>query len=100
MNISTPASLRRLHRKLDRQRLKAGELHAQAQAVLARMFEGQCLRFLFDHRLGPTWQLSPSGVRVPDAVAEVVVADPDVVCTDGGLFSDGPAQTWRMSDLA
>ena len=53
MNIPTPASLRRIKRKLDQQRLKAGELHAQAKSVLARMFEGQCLHFLFDRRLGP-----------------------------------------------
>lgn len=100
MNIPTPISLRRLQRKLDRQRLKAGELHAQAQAVLARMFEGQCLHFFFDRRLGPTWQLSPSGWRVANEVAEVVIADPEVVSTGDGLFADGPAQTWRMADLA
>ena len=100
MAIPTPASLRRLHGKLDRQRLKAGKLHAQAQSVLARMREGQCLRFLFDHRLGPTWQLSPSGAPVPDEVAKVALADPDVVSAGDGLFTDGPAQTWRMVDQA
>jgi hypothetical protein len=98
MNIPTPVSLRRLHRKLDRQRLKAGELHAEAQVVLARMFEGECLRLTFIRRSGPTWQLSPSGKPVPDEVAKVVIADPEVVSTGDGLFADGPAQTWRMID--
>ena len=98
MNIPTPASLRRLHHKLDRQRLKAGALHAKAQAVLNRMHEGQSLHFHFDRRFGPTWQLSPSGERVPDEVAPVVLADPDVVSTGDGLFAEGPAQTWRWSD--
>jgi hypothetical protein len=92
MSIPTPASLRRIHRKLDHQRLQAGELHAKAQAVLARMFEGQCLRLLFDRRFGPTWQLSPSGVRVASEVAAVVIADPDVASTGDGLFADGPAK--------
>ena len=96
MTIPTPTSLRRIHRKLDHQRLKAGELHAKAQAVLARMFKGRCLRFSFDRRLGPTWQLSPSGTHVRDEVAQVVIADPDVVNAGDGLFTDGPAQTWRM----
>jgi len=95
MTIPTPAGLRRIQRKLDRQRLKAGKLHAQAQSVLARMFEGQCLRFFFDARRGPTWQLSPSAVQVPDEVAKVVIADPDVVSAGDGLFSEGPAQTYR-----
>jgi hypothetical protein len=100
MTIPTPVSLRRIQRKLDRQRLKAGKLHALAQSVLARMREGQCLRFFFDHRLGPTWQLSPSGAPVPDEVAKVALADPDVVSAGDGLFADGPAQTWRMIETA
>jgi len=100
MAIPTPVSLRRIQRKLDRQRLKAGELHAQARFVLACMREGQCLRFLFDRRLGPTWQLSPRGTPVSDEVARTAVADPDVVSAGDGLFTDGPAQTWRMADQA
>jgi hypothetical protein len=56
MNIPTPASLRRIRRKLDRQRIEAGKLHAHAQEVIARMYrEGQSLRLSFDRRLGPTW---------------------------------------------
>src|SRR5262245_38854247 len=98
MTIPTPASLRRLHRELDRQRRKAGDLHARAQTVLARMYEGQSLRFLFDRRLGPTWQLSPSGMQVPDEVAKVVIADPDVVSAGDGLLVDVPAQTWRYAE--
>jgi hypothetical protein len=99
MTIPTPASLRRLHRKLDRQRLAAGKLHAQAQAVIARMFEGQSLRLIFDRRLGPTWQLSPSGQRVDAEIAAVVVADPDVIFCNDGLFP-GTAQTWRLVETA
>jgi hypothetical protein len=98
MSIPTPASLRRIHRKLEHQRLRAGELHDRAQAVLAKMFEGQCLRLSFDRRRGSTWQLSPSGKVVPSEVAAVVIADPDVASTGDGLFADGPAQTWRMVD--
>ena len=66
--------------------------------MLARMFEGQCLRLTFDRRRGPIWQLSPSGVWVDSEVAEVAIADPDVVSAGDGLFADGPAQTWRMVD--
>jgi hypothetical protein len=100
MAIPTPTSLRRIHRKLERQRLQAGELHDKAQAVLARIFEGQCLRLLFDRRRGPTWQLSPSGKPVADEVAKAVIADPDVVSAGDGLFADGPSQTRRMVDSA
>jgi hypothetical protein len=100
MNIPTPVSLRRIHRQLDRQRLKGGELHAKAEAVLARMYEGQCLRLSFNRRAGPIWQLSPSGKQVPDEVAQVVITDPDVASAGDGLFADGPAQTWRMIDQA
>jgi hypothetical protein len=99
MTIPTVVSLRRLHRKLERQRLQAGKLHARAQVVIARMHEGQSLRFLFDRRFGATWQLSPSGEPVPDEVAKVVIADPDVVSAGDGLFADGPAQTWRLVEL-
>ena len=63
-----------------------------------RSDEGQCLRLSFDRRRGPTWQLSPSGMRVADDVAKVVIADPDVVAAGDGLFAEGPAQTWRMVD--
>ena len=38
----------------------------------------------------------PSGVPVPDKIARVVIADPDVVSTGDGLFTEGPAQTWRI----
>lgn len=100
MTIPTPASLRRLHGKLERQRLKAGKLHDRAQGVLARMWEGQCLRFHFDRQRGPIWALSPSGVRVPNEIAQVVIADPDVASAGDGLFTDGPAQTWRMVEPA
>src|SRR5262245_47104581 len=100
MTIPTPASLRRLHGKLERQRLKAGKLHAQAQSVLARMREGQGLRLCLARRLGPTRRLSPSGTPVPDEVGKVALAAPDVVSAGDGLFTDGPAQTWRMADLA
>ena len=100
MAIPTPVSLRRIQRKLEHQRLKAGELHEKAQAVLARKYEGQCLRLNFDRRRGPTWQLSPSGKRVLDEVAQVVIAGPDVASAGDGLFADGPAQTWRMVDSA
>jgi len=34
---------------------------------------------------------------VPDEVAKVALADPDVVDSGDGLFVDGPAQTWRMA---
>jgi hypothetical protein len=96
MNIPTPASLRRIRRKLDRQRIEAGKLHAHAQEVIARMYsEGQSLRLSFDRRLGPTWQLSPSGQRVDAKIAAVVVADPDVISCNDGLFP-GTAQTWRL----
>jgi hypothetical protein len=100
MTIPTPASLRRIRRKLENQRLQAGVLHDKAQAVLARMFEGQCLRLVFDRRRGSIWELSPSGKPVADEVAKVVIADPDVVSAGDGLFADGPAQTWRMVDSA
>jgi predicted transcriptional regulator len=95
--IPTPASLSRIRRKLDRQRIEAGKLHAQAQAVIARMYsEGQAPRLSFDRRLGPTWQLSPSGQRVDAEIAAVVIAVPDVVSAGDGLFADGPVQTWRL----
>jgi hypothetical protein len=102
MNIPTPTSLRRLHHKLDRHRRQAGKLHAEAQAVLARMYsEDQSLRFLFDRRLGPTWQLSPSGTQVDDEVAKVVIADPDVVSCNDTLFpGTTTAQTWRLVETA
>jgi hypothetical protein len=79
-----------------RQRPPAGELHTQAQAVLARMFEGASLHLVFDRRLGPTWQLSPSGKVVPAEVAKTVIANPDVASANDGLFGneEGPAQTW------
>jgi hypothetical protein len=100
MNIPTPASLRRLHRKLDRQRLDAGKLHAQAQAVIACMHdEGQTLRLVFDRRLGPLWQLSPSGRQVKAEIAAVVCADPDVISGNDGLFPE-TAQTWRLVETA
>jgi hypothetical protein len=80
---------------------EAGRLHAQAQAVIARMYsEGQALRLTFNRGLGPTWQLSPSGKQVDARVAAVVIADPDVVSAGDGLFADGPAQTWRLVEPA
>jgi hypothetical protein len=100
VTIPTPASLRRIHRKIENQRLQAGALHEKAQIVLSRMFEGQCLRRVFDRRRGSIWELSPSGKTVPAEVAAVVIADPDVVSAGDGLFADGPAQTWRMVDSA
>ena len=78
---------------------EAGRLHAQAHAVIARMYsEGQALRL--NRGLGPTWQLSPSGKQVDAGVAAVVIADPDVVSAGDGLFADGPAQTWRLVEPA
>ena len=64
------------------------------------MYEGQSLQFHFDRRLGPTWQLFPSGERVPDEVVPVVLADPDVVSAGDGVFAEGPAQTWRWVEPA
>lgn len=44
----------------------------------------------------PQWQLS-TGVSVPDGIAKAVVARPDIVGSDAGLFDDAPAQSywWR-----
>lgn len=96
MSIPTPESLRRLHRKLEQQRLKAGELHSKAQAVLSRMHEGEVLRLFFERKAGAVWELSPSGKQVKAEVAAVVVADPDVESGSDGLFAD-TSQTWRMT---
>ena len=42
-------------------------------------------------------QLS-TGVFVPDGVAKAVVARPDTIGSDAGLFNNSPSQTWRFTN--
>jgi hypothetical protein len=99
MTIHTPGSVRRIQRKLDRQRLKAGKRHAEAQVVLGQMRAGQCLQLLFLRAsVGSVWQLLPSGKQVHKPIAQIVIADPNVVACDEGLFPGAPPQTYRYVD--
>jgi hypothetical protein len=77
MNIATQASLRKIQRKLDRQR-------REAEAAIAAMKAGAALY----HQLGgrdPGWVLS-TGRRIPDDVARIVLFDRHVAGVGDGLF--------------
>jgi len=64
------------------------------RSVITALQWGERLRLCFRNG-SPHWALT-SGVLVPDAVAKAVIARPDVIATDTGLFPDAPPQTWRL----
>src|SRR5262249_39248353 len=96
MNIHTPESVRRTRQQLGRKLRRGEDLRARAEIALNIMHEGHVLHFHFDRRWGPSWVLSPGNWPVPDEVARVLIAGPDVVACGDGLFADGPSQTYRL----
>jgi hypothetical protein len=88
VGVQTPGQLQRKHRRLDRRTLSA-------EAVVNRMFEGECLHFYHDRRRGPVWWLSAIAPEVPDAVAQLVIQRDDIVAVGDTLFADGFSQTYR-----
>jgi hypothetical protein len=86
MIVHTPATLRRVHRALDRRR-------AAAAAVVAAMANGASLNLSFSKH-GSAWMLS-TGASVTAEVALMVLNHTHVVGCGDGLFGGGPCQTWR-----
>ena len=90
MNIPTPASLRKINQRLDRER-------RQAEAALVAMKE--CGATL--HRIGPQdWMLS-TGQRLSPTVAHILTFERNVVAVGDSLFGiEFPelSQTWRWAD--
>jgi hypothetical protein len=85
-SIPTVASLRRVRRRLDRRRLLTNR-------VVATMRDGgQSLHCCFEQK--PVWWLT-DGMRVPNDVAELVIAHADIVPIGGALFRNVHAQTYR-----
>jgi hypothetical protein len=86
MTIPTPASLRSKNRRLDRR--LSGINHAAAV-----MRSGAALHLA--HRPGGAqWTLS-TGEAVSDAVARMLIANPNVVGVGDALFAGELSQTWR-----
>lgn len=86
----TPQRIRKVQRRLDRQR-------REAEATTAAMKAGAVLY----HQLGgrdPGWILS-TGRRVSDEVAKIVCFDHRVVGVGDSLFGAALSQTWRWADL-
>jgi hypothetical protein len=90
MNIPAPASLRKINRRLNRQR-------RQAELALAAMKDrGATLQ----HFGGNDWRLS-NGQHVSPAVAHILTFDRHVVAVGDSLFgAEFPelSQTWRWAD--
>jgi hypothetical protein len=98
MTIHTRESIRRTRRRLDRKLRGSADLRERVEIALNIMHEGHVLHFHFDRRWGPSWVLLPGNWPIPDEVARALIAEPDVVACGDGLFSDGPAQTYRFVD--
>ena len=88
MPIPTVASIRRLRRRIDRRRRSAA-------LIIARMREGEALHCSLEND-GPAWWLS-DGARVPDEVAELVVANVNISSVGDALFKNTTAQTYRFT---
>jgi hypothetical protein len=89
MIIPTPASLRAKNRRLDRRLIGAN----RAAAV---MRSGAALHLT--HRPGGAqWTLS-TGETVSDAVARVLIAQPNIVSVGDTLFAGVLGQTWRFCE--
>jgi len=86
MTIPTPASLPAKNRRLDRRLIGAN----RAAAI---MRSGAALHLT--HRPGGAqWTLS-TGEAVSDAVARVLIANPNIVGVGDALFAGELSQTWR-----
>jgi hypothetical protein len=85
MTVPTAASLRAIHRRVDRKLTRA-------QTVLERMEAGASLHLEFAKR--PCWSLS-TGEQVEDAAAELVIRSSSVIGCGGALFGECLGQVWR-----
>ena len=86
MNIPTPASLRKINRRLDRER-------RQAEQTLEAMKGGATL-----HHFGRDgWRLS-NGQHVQATVARIVTFDRRCAGVGDCLFGAALSQTWRWAD--
>ena len=85
MSIPTPQSLRKINRRLDRER-------RQAEAALAAMRSGATLQNF--GRDG--WRLS-NGQHVSATVARILTFDRNVVGVGDSLFGVALSQTWRWA---
>jgi hypothetical protein len=75
-------------------RLKNSRLNRKAAAVLDLMrHDGQCLHLEFSGK--PCWRLSGGG-KVQDDVAQLVIANSQIIADDDALFPQASPQTWRV----
>jgi hypothetical protein len=88
MTIHAPESLRTKNRRLDR-RL------AEINGVAAAMRAGAVLHFTY--RPTAQWVLS-TGAAVTDAVARVLIANPNIIGVGDALFDGTPSQTYRWAE--
>jgi hypothetical protein len=74
-------------------------ISAKAADVVAAMHDGEALHLHHDPRQGAVWWLSRSGKRVPADIAQLVIANPNVVGVGDALpfGGDVPAQTFRFT---
>src|SRR5882762_9980173 len=85
-SIPTTDSLRSQRNRADRRR-------AVAARVKADMHHGAVLHMHYGK--GRTLWFLSTGVAVPQDVAQIVIASPDVVGCSDGLFKNTPGQSWR-----
>jgi hypothetical protein len=81
---SSPSPIGSLRRELDEK---------QARRLVRDMYGRRLTLSVSLERSRQLWSLS-NGESVPDRVARIVIADPDIVGADDGLFNDCP-QTYR-----
>ena len=85
MNIPTPRSLRKISRRLDRER-------RQAEQALEAMKGGVTLQ----HFGRDGWRLS-NGQHVPSTVARILTFDRRIAGVGDSLFGAALSQTWRWA---
>jgi hypothetical protein len=88
--IHTPASLRVKNRRLER-RLTG------VNRATAAMRAGAALHLAYRSG-GAQWTLS-TGEAVSDAVARLLIANPNIVGVGDALFAGELSQTWRYAKL-
>ena len=89
MTIHTTARQRTNRRRLDR-------LGASVDRVMAALRGGAVLQLSYGRR-SAHWTLS-NAIPVDDAVARLVIKNPNVVDVGDALFAEALAQTWRFSE--
>jgi hypothetical protein len=86
MTVHTPSGLRAKNRRLDRRLVGANRAAAAMRA-------GAALHLAYRSG-GAQWTLS-TGEAVSDAVARVLIANPNIVGVGDALFAGELSQTWR-----